>query len=145
MLDDFEARMEKRDLVIKALGCLTEQQEDFIVRHYFCNETLASIAADYGMTNNKIRQFDAQAIWKMRRYLRLNYRIAFNEYDVKPYSPPIDRTIADNPMRGSSVSYDVLPVRPDFIMWLPEWLPQHIRDELEQKTAGEAGMPPRPT
>lgn len=61
--------LEKRELaeaVDDAMETLTEREREIINAHFFSTKTLDDIAADHGVTRERVRQVEAKALRKLR-------------------------------------------------------------------------------
>lgn len=60
-------RAENEDVCNQALKNLTEEQRNYIVRRYFCEETARSIAKEYGVSPQRMCQKEKKILAKMRK------------------------------------------------------------------------------
>lgn len=59
-------RAENEDVCSQAMKNLTEEQRNYIVRRYFCEESARSIAKEYGISPPGMRKKEKKIIEKMR-------------------------------------------------------------------------------
>ena len=67
-----------------ALSTLTQREQDIILRRFRDGDTLESIAKDYGVTRERIRQTEAKSLRKLRRPASL-YHIVYGEKGFSSY------------------------------------------------------------
>ena len=59
-------RAENEDVCSQAMKNLTEEQRNYIVRRYFCEESARSIAKEYGISPPGMRKKEKKILEKMR-------------------------------------------------------------------------------
>jgi hypothetical protein len=84
VLDDFEARMEARDLIRKGFGRLSEQEQAIVVGRNVYREKWHVLGEDYGLSRERMRQIELKALRKARGHLAYQHKINFHSY-VAPY------------------------------------------------------------
>ena len=60
-------RVENEDVCSQAMKNLTEEQKNYIIRRYFCEETARSIAKEYGISPPRMCVKEKKILEKMRR------------------------------------------------------------------------------
>jgi DNA-directed RNA polymerase sigma subunit (sigma70/sigma32) len=74
MLDDFESRMEARDIVRRSFACVNERDQDVVIAREVYGVTLRELAGEYGVSVDRIRQLEARGLrranWWARKQLQ---------------------------------------------------------------------------
>jgi hypothetical protein len=84
VLDDFEARMEARDLIAKGFKNLTPREEDIVVARALYGEKLRAIGDQYGLSVERTRQISVKALRKARSRLYFAHHVEF-EPSIRPH------------------------------------------------------------
>jgi sigma-70-like protein len=90
VLDDFEARMEARDIIGKCLDILSEREQDIVIGRGVYRETFRSLGRNWGVSIDRIRQVEAKALRRTRSYLLRELHIRVPQREVYPPTPPPD-------------------------------------------------------
>ena len=125
MLDDFESRMEARDIVRRSFECVCERDQELLVARWVYGVPQRDLAEEHGVTIGRIRQLEARGLRKARRWLDNKLKPGVETLDkwrfhhALPYVPPVDRKIRPAP---SLLSFAVLVGEdPDIMAQLRLW------------------------
>ena len=86
MLDDFEARIEARDLISKGFERLSPRDEDVLIGQVLYGEIARDIGARHGVTAARIHQIKEKALRRARTHLYQRYHEGHAE-KVEPSWP----------------------------------------------------------
>ena len=79
MLVDFEARMEARDMVRRSFVAVYERDQDIILAREVYGVTLRELAAERGLTVNRVRQLESRGLRRARGWLAWHDRLIGGE------------------------------------------------------------------
>jgi len=101
MLDDFESRMEARDLIRRSFACVDEREQALVIAIEVYSVTHRELAEEYGVGIGRIRHLEARGLRKARGWLARQLR---PDQDVRDrwrwrhglstqWKPSVDRSV----------------------------------------------------
>ena len=74
MLDDFESRMEARDIIRRSFACVDEREQALVIAREVYGVPLWELAEEYGVGAGRIRHLEARGLRKARGWLARQLR-----------------------------------------------------------------------
>ena len=105
MLDDFESRMEARDIIRRSFACVDERDQAVVIAREVYSVPLRDLADEYGVNVSRVRQLEARGLRKARAWLgrqlrpdkevreRWRRRHGLSAPVDLPWRPPVDRSV----------------------------------------------------
>ena len=69
MLDDFESRMEARDIIRRSFACVDERDQAVVIAREVYSVPLRDLADEYGVSVDRVRKLEARGLRKARAWL----------------------------------------------------------------------------
>ena len=100
MLDDFESRMEARDIIRRSFACVDEREQALMIAREVYSVPLQELAEEYGVGAGRIRHLEARGLRKARGWLTRQLRPDKDvrerwrwQHGLSPQFAPVDRSV----------------------------------------------------
>jgi len=100
MLDDFESRMEARDIIRRSFACVDEREQALVIAIEVYSVTHRELAEEYGVGIGRIRHLEARGLRKARGWLTRQLRPDKDvrerwrwQHGLSPQFAPVDRSV----------------------------------------------------
>jgi hypothetical protein len=134
MLDDFESRMEARDIIRRSFACVDEREQALVIAREVYSVPLQDLAEEYGVGAGRIRHLEARGLRKARGWLERQLRPDKEVRDrwwwrhglSTQWRPPVDRSVWFISLSGSLVEIlmESSALQDDLLLW------RHVMGEV---------------